>query len=79
MAIRLVVDEYCADCLDFTPEVKKPERNYVAAGEVIQTHTIVACKYAHRCEQIAKYLRKEVNKEFGEGRGLLWTIPGSSE
>lgn len=65
MAIRLEVQEYCSECLDFTPDITKPERStaYNDRNEVVysqQTDTIVACKYAKRCENIKKYLSRQM-------------------
>lgn len=62
MAIKLEVQQYCSECLDFTPDVTKPERSklYSYDGEVhtIQTDTLVRCSYAKRCENIRRYLEK---------------------
>lgn len=61
MAIRLITAEYCADCMDFGPVVKKPEKTYMINGaNCIQTNTIVTCKNASKCENLVRYLRKEM-------------------
>lgn len=63
MAIRLEVQGYCSECLDFTPDVTKPERSILYSdNEAIcsqQTDTIVTCKYSKRCENIKKYLNRQ--------------------
>ena len=60
MAIRLDIQEYCADCFDFDPDVIKPERAIIFGNgdETIVRHsdTIVRCTYAKRCEAIKRYL-----------------------
>ena len=60
MAIRLDIQEYCADCFDFDPDVLKPERTTILGNEigtiVHKSDTIVRCKYAKRCEAIKRYL-----------------------
>lgn len=68
MAIRLEVQDYCADCLDFEPDVTKPQRARTEDGEVVlQTDTIVECKYAKRCTAIKRYLRMTIYENRGEG------------
>ena len=66
MAIDLTVEEYCSDCYDFEAEVIKPERRLQRIDENtvvnIQTNTIVRCKYAKRCENLRRYLEKQMNK-----------------
>lgn len=66
MAIKLEVREYCSACLDFEPDVTKPERtfafdNYDIAVKEIQTDTIIRCRYARRCENIKRFLERGDN------------------
>lgn len=60
--IRLDVQGYCAECCDFESDIAKPVRDTVRSSggiiEVIQTDTIVRCKYAKRCENIRRFLEK---------------------
>lgn len=71
MAIRLEVKEYCADCCDFEPDVKKPEKTTLQVDDLTNPHaitiltdTIVRCRYRNRCEAIKRYLEKQKeNKE----------------
>lgn len=70
MAIKLKVQEYCADCLDFEPNVTNPQRAYDDNREVFyQTDTIVECKYAKRCEAIKRYLRMSIYERGGDCNG----------
>lgn len=66
MAIKLEVREYCSACLDFEPDVTKPERPlccdiYDIAVLEVQTDTIVRCRYARRCENIKRFLERGNN------------------
>ena len=68
MAIVLQVKEYCSHCLDFEPDVVKPEKITGYTTEATpawsyQTDTIVRCEYAKRCENIRRYLEKQSSKE----------------
>ena len=60
MAIRLDIQEYCADCFDFDPDAIKPERAIILGNGdetiVRYSDTIVRCTYAKRCEAIKRYL-----------------------
>lgn len=57
MSIKLKVEEYCQQCLDFTPELIKPQRAMLEDGEMITTDAIVHCQYGKRCAGIVRYLR----------------------
>lgn len=61
--IRLDIQPYCGSCCDFDPDVTKPTRSTFATSikevEVIQSDTIVRCKYAKRCESIKRYLEQQ--------------------
>ena len=66
MAIKLEVREYCSACLDFEPDVTKPERtlrcdNHVNAVRENQTDTIILCMYDRRCENIKRFLERGDN------------------
>lgn len=62
--IKLNVEEYCHQCLDFTPDVTKPERHFLDGGNKIeQSDTIVQCKHRNRCEAIKKYLIRQAKEE----------------
>lgn len=62
MAIKLEVKEYCASCLDFEPDVTKPERTVLYGGSevmTVQSDTVVRCRYASRCANLVRYLNKQ--------------------
>ena len=57
--IRLVVEDYCQECLDFSPDLIKPERTRTEDGQLSYTDTIVQCKYHKRCSAIKRYLEQK--------------------
>lgn len=62
--IRLNVEEYCHQCMDFDPDVTEPVRAFGADGkEIILTDTIVQCEHRRRCEAIKKYLIRQAKEE----------------
>ena len=61
--IRLNVEEYCHQCLDFTPDVIPPTRSADESGEHTQTDTIIQCKYRKRCAGIKRYLEQQTKEE----------------
>lgn len=67
MAIILNIKDYCSECCDFEPDVTRPEKGSLCSGGeelvVLQTDTIVRCRYARRCENIRRYLAKQEYKE----------------
>ena len=62
--IRLDVQEYCASCCDFEPDVTKPVKSSLVSGLneviVVQSDTIVRCTHAKRCECIKRYLSQQL-------------------
>lgn len=65
--IRLDILEYCDDCCDFEPDVTKPVRTALYSDDgnknIVQSDTIVRCKYAKRCESIKRYLERKAQQE----------------
>jgi hypothetical protein len=66
--IRIDVEDYCHDCLDFCSDVVKPTRDCVIAKDgsiarVFQTDTIIRCQYRGRCTGIRRYLERKVKEE----------------
>lgn len=65
--IKLEVQPYCNLCFDFEPDVTKPERVSICSDfyeqEVLQTDTIVKCKYTKRCENIRRYLKQQLKED----------------
>lgn len=62
--ITLDVKPYCQSCLDFEPDVEKPEKLYAESMdgeeiELILSNTVIRCKYRKRCEAIKRYLDKQ--------------------
>ena len=56
--IELNAKEYCQDCLSFEPDIEPPQKMYAVDGSMMQTNTIIRCKYYRRCESIKRYLEK---------------------
>ena len=65
--IRIEVQEYCSECCDFEPDVTRPVKMvgytpFTDVTDVMQTDTVVRCKYAKRCENIKRYLDRRSNE-----------------
>lgn len=62
--IKIDVEGYCQECLDFTPDVVGATRVFYADGdgdnEIVQTDTLVRCKYRKRCAGIKRYLEQQM-------------------
>lgn len=62
--IRLDIQDYCASCCDFEPDVTKPVKSSVVTDfyevAVVQSDTIVRCTHAKRCECIKRYLSQQL-------------------
>ena len=58
--IRLDIQEYCDNCLDFSPAVDRPQKAFGLDGTVVQTDTIITCEHATRCEMIKRYLTRKM-------------------
>lgn len=58
--IRLELQPYCDSCLEFEPDVQKPDSFY-AGGEVYFTSgdTVIRCEHRDKCERIRKFLKGE--------------------
>ena len=58
--IKIAVEDYCQQCLDFTPDVSKPERLYtIDNSDGFITDTIVRCEYRKRCAGIKRFLEQQ--------------------
>lgn len=62
--IRLDVQDYCQQCLEFTPDVEMPQKAYGLNSdgseiEFVLSDTVVRCRYRKRCEAIKRYLDKQ--------------------
>ena len=61
--IKLEVEGYCQQCLDFCPDVVKPERVVVVGSDKpIYSDTIVHCKYQKRCSGIRRFLEQQIRE-----------------
>lgn len=60
--IRLEVEDYCQQCLDFCPDIVKPERLVAPNGDTYYTDTIVHCKYQKRCSGIRRFLEQQIKE-----------------
>lgn len=65
MSIRLEIEDYCQNCLDFEADVTKPTRMYAKDEVIIGTYgdTIVRCEYRNRCKAIKRYLEQKMKGE----------------
>lgn len=61
--IKLDIEEYCHHCLDFKPDVIKPQRIRTEDGNTQYTDTVVQCEYRKRCAGIKRYLEQIVKGE----------------
>ena len=60
MAIKLEVEDYCQECVDFSADVTGPARVHVPGqDDLILTDTIVRCEYRNRCRAIKRYLERK--------------------
>lgn len=61
--IKLDVEEYCQECLDFCPDVIKPERVIALGTDAHYTDTIIQCKYRKRCAGIKRFLENQAKEK----------------
>lgn len=64
--IRVDVEGYCHQCLDFEADVVKPIRITDAFGESLFTDTVVTCVYRKRCAVIKRFLEQQAKTEVSE-------------
>ncbi len=59
--IRVEVEEYCQNCLDFNPDVTKPQRVIAPMTEepLHLGNTVIRCSYRNRCASIKRYLERQ--------------------
>lgn len=50
--ITLEVADYCSACMDFDPDVQRPQKAYGL--------TVIRCANRNRCKNIERYLRKKM-------------------
>ena len=61
--IKLDIQPYCQNCLNFEADVESPKRAYAGSDIAYQTDTIVRCERRKYCENIKRYLEREMGKE----------------
>lgn len=62
--IRVDVEGYCHQCLDFHPDVTPPVKTFSSASdEPIMTDTVIKCEYRRRCSGIKRYLEQQTKTE----------------
>ena len=63
--IRLEVEGYCQECLDFSPDVTTAKRLFSIDGEEYGNigDTIVRCEHRKRCANIKRYLERQMKGE----------------
>lgn len=60
--MKLDVRPYCDCCPEFTPEVEFGERLYDGGEVFTMGETTVRCLYRKRCENMVRYLQKQMEK-----------------
>ena len=68
--IRVEVEDYCQQCMDFSPDVMKPDRSWLRNGRVCyevvaeaEADTIIRCEYRKRCAGIRRFLEQQMKGE----------------
>lgn len=61
--IKVEVEGYCHACLDFSPDVIKPQRVLADNGDYVFTDTIIQCEHKKRCQNIKRYLEQKSREE----------------
>lgn len=64
--IRIDVEDYCHQCMDFHPDVIPPTKYWVGNEQDSVGDTIIKCEYRKRCAGIMRYLEKKVKSEVEE-------------
>lgn len=64
--IRVEVEPYCQQCLDFEPDVTKPERHMLKGTELVFSDTIIQCKHRKRCAGLVRFLERQSKGEVTE-------------
>lgn len=64
--IRVEVEDYCQNCLEFEPDVSKPDVMWIGDQRVVFAgDIIVRCEHRERCREIARFFEsrgKEQNE-----------------
>ena len=59
--IELKVKGYCQNCQEFEPDVETISAEYLYGGYTLDQY--VMCQHRCRCESIADFIRKEIQRE----------------
>lgn len=59
--IKLEVEDYCQNCDEFEPDVRKDQ--FFAGGDVYCTETTVRCEHRMRCATLVKYFKEAAKKQ----------------
>lgn len=57
--IRLEVEDYCQNCIEFDPEKEVIAKQYMESKDE-EYLTFVTCKNADKCRRLIKYLKKKI-------------------
>ena len=63
--ITIDVAEYCSACMDFDPDVQRPQKAYGMSEEIVISDTVIRCSNRNRCKNIERYLRKKEMEALG--------------
>lgn len=58
--IKIEVADYCNECMDFDPDVERPQKIYSFDEEITISDTVIRCANRNRCRNIARYLKKKM-------------------
>lgn len=60
MAIKLEVEDYCQECMDFEADVTAPVKIQIPGqDDLMLSDTVVRCEYRNRCRAIKRYLERQ--------------------
>lgn len=51
--ITIDVAEYCSACMDFDPDVQRPQKAYGMSEEIVISDTVIRCSNRNRCKNIS--------------------------
>ena len=62
--IRLDIERYCHDCLEFEADVERPIKvDYIGTNKEQMTclsDTVIRCEHRYKCKNIQQHLEREV-------------------
>ena len=54
--ITIDVAEYCSACMDFDPDVQRPQKAYGMSEEIVISDTVIRCSNRNRCKNIIEMI-----------------------